>query len=326
MTILVTGGLGFIGSNLCNMMLSRGIDFDIVDDMSNGHIEFFQRQQSCPSTSGIGSLFTCDFSDWFLLARIKSRKYRYVIHLAANPRVSYSVAHPVETHETNVFKTLKLIEACKGNIEKFVFASSCAVYGNAAIIPTTEFQQRLDPQSPYAFQKLEVESYLKMYSNMNGFESIALRFFNVYGPNALGDSPYTTALAAWLRAIRDGRPMRSDGDGSQSRDLIHINDVCEAILTAIGCPEKFGSIEMNIGTGKSYMNMTILQKLLSWYPQSTVEQSPPRPGDVHRTCANIQRAVSLLKWQPRIEFFEGMKSTADWAMNSDEFVTLTSRV
>ena len=191
---------------------------------------------------------TSDFASVNVLTKVKSGVYDSVFHLAAIPRVSYSVEHPLETHETNVNKTLHLMDACVGNVKRFVFASSSSVYGGADILPTPETHPK-NPKSPYALQKSIIEDYLKVYSLLYGLESIALRFFNVFGPNQLGHSPYSTAVSAWLTAIKNGKSMRSDGDGSQSRDLCYVDNVVDVCIRASQHEKNLGAEVFNVACG-----------------------------------------------------------------------------
>jgi len=196
MKIMVTGGAGFIGSNLVNRSIKEGLNVKIVDDLSNGNKHFL-------STTALNNLMVSDFASDEVLSEIRYGGYDAVIHLAAVPRVSYSVEHPLETNDTNVSKTLRLMEACRGNVRRFVFASSSSVYGDSKSLPTSEDDDKR-PNSPYALQKSIIEDYLKLYHKLYGLDSASLRFFNVFGPNQLGDSPYSTAISAWLTAIKNG--------------------------------------------------------------------------------------------------------------------------
>ena len=175
MRILVTGGAGFIGSNLARKCVEEGHDIDVVDNLSNGHISFV------PHLLRTDNLYICNFDSKQILDKIRNKEYEVVVHLAAIPRVSYSVEHPLETNETNVSATLKLIDACKGNVKRFVFASSSSVYGGAENLPTEEKELK-NPKSPYAFQKSIIEDYLKIYYDNFGLDSVSLRFFNVLAP------------------------------------------------------------------------------------------------------------------------------------------------
>lgn len=315
---LITGGCGFIGSNLSRQLGVMGAKHDIVDDMSNGHVEFL-------GTPVAETIHVMDFVSPTIVSAILGGEYDVVFHLAANPRVPYSVEHPHETHEQNVSKTVRLLEHCARSGTRVVFASSCAVYGNAQEVPTSE-SCPTSPRSPYALQKLQVEQYLELFWDLYQLHSVSLRFFNVYGPNSLGDSPYTTALGAWLRAIREGHPMRSDGNGTQTRDMVYVSDVSRALILAAQNSHKFMGQKFNVGTGRSVSNREILEKLEMMYPGAKHIDAPERPGDVKHTRASISTIRDILNWDPQVDFWDGMKATADWAMSSDLFMKLKSRV
>jgi len=302
MRIMITGCSGFIGSNLTKECINRGWEVDGVDDMSNGHIEFIP--------PGIKRLYICDFADDSVINAIEAHAYDAVIHLAAIPRVSYSVEHPVETNDVNVSRTLKLMESCRGNTNRFVFASSSSVYGGASVLPTPESHPK-DPKSPYALQKSVIEDYLKMYSDLYGLDSIALRFFNVFGPNQLGDSPYSTAVSAWLTAIKQGKPMRSDGDGEQSRDMCYVDNVVDACCRA-AVSKHHHHHRANVACGDRTTNNDILQFLLKRYPDAKYITAPVRPGDVLHTQADVSYGDVLLGYKPIVKFWEGLEKTVQW--------------
>lgn len=303
MKVLITGAAGFIGSNLARRCIEEGWHVDAVDDMSNGHPEFVPK--------GINIFYACDFASERVVAAINSQAYDAVIHLAAVPRVSYSVEHPVETNETNVSSTLRLMEACRNKVGRIVFASSSSVYGGADVLPTQESQSR-NPKSPYALQKAVIEDYLKLYSELYGLDSACLRFFNVFGPNQLGDSPYATAVSAWLNAIKSGRPMRSDGDGSQSRDMCYVDNVVDACVKAALHSERLNAECFNVACGDRTTNKEILDHLKSVYPGSTHVDAPWRPGDVMHTLADVSKAQMVLGYVPLVRFWEGLERTIRW--------------
>lgn len=315
--VLITGGAGFIGSNLVKRCIDEGFGVTVVDDMSNGHLEFLGEKRP-------DAVFGFDFTHDLVIDAIKQQRYDAVVHLAAMPRVGYSVIHPVESNDTNVSKTLKLLDACKGNTHRMVFASSCSVYGTAKNLPTTEDEPK-DPQSPYALQKLIIEDYLKLYHNLYGLDSVALRFFNVFGPNQLGDSPYSTAVSAWLTAIKEGKGVRSDGDGEQTRDLVYVDNVVDALFRSIVHPEPLGAQPLNVGTGKSISNNEILKLLhnsknlrsLLKNPNIAVIKAPTRLGDVRHTKANLTRVNKVLGYVPIVSFEEGLERTAKWVEEFD---------
>jgi UDP-glucose 4-epimerase len=301
---LLTGGAGFIGSNLAIELTKRGVDVDIVDDMSNGQLEFLPLKLR-------SKLLIDDFASDRVLEKIKMGTYDVVFHIAAVPRVSYSVEHPVETNNTNVTKTLTLINACRDNVKRFVFASSSSVYGNTESLPTKTTNQK-SPQSPYALQKSIIEDYLSLYSRLYGLDSVCLRFFNVFGPNQLGDSPYSTAVGAWLTAIKSGRSMRSDGDGSQSRDMCYVDNVVDACIRGAEADGRLNAEALNVACGDRTTNKDILEYLLSKYPDAKYHDAPWRSGDVMHTLADVSRTTEVLGYTPLVRFWEGLDRTIKW--------------
>lgn len=300
---LVTGAAGFIGSNLTAALLKNDWHVDAVDDMSNGHSEFVP--------PGINFFYANDFSTSKVIAAINSQGYDVVFHLAAQPRVSYSVEHPVETHDINVSRTLVLLDACRGKVGRFVFASSSSVYGDGCDLPTAEVSPTR-PQSPYAAQKYLVEEYLRLYSRLYGLDSAALRFFNVYGQNQLGGSPYSTAVSAWLTAIHRGESMRFDGDGTQSRDMVHVDDVVAALIGSASHHMPLRGEAFNVGTGRSVTNVAIRDALLARYPTAAWHSAPPRAGDVKHTLASVAKARDVFGYVPQVQFDEGLRRTIEW--------------
>lgn len=310
MRALITGAAGFIGSNLYRRCLSERWEVVGVDDLSNGHREFLPRGVVEDAPVGF---WKDDFSSQGVLGAIKQKRFDVVIHLAAVPRVSYSVEHPLETNDSNVSKTLKLMEACRGNVNRFVFASSSSVYGGAdeAHLPTHE-NYRKNPKSPYALQKSIIEDYLELYGELYGLDSACLRFFNVFGPNQLGDSPYATAVSAWLTAIKKGVPMRSDGDGEQSRDMCYVDNVADACVRAALCKHDLMARCYNVACGDRTSNNQILEALLKRYPGSAVRHAPVRAGDVKHTQADVRRAEDELGYVPLVRFWDGLERTIEW--------------
>lgn len=314
MRVLITGGAGFIGSNLAEQFVAEDWDVSVVDDLSNGHREFIP--------TGVQRFIHADFSDPKVLNSIHDKQYDVVAHLAAVPRVGYSVEHPVETNDANVSKTLKLIDACRNNVKRFVFASSSSVYGGADVLPTHESQPKR-PKSPYALQKSIIEDYLQLYSDLYNLDSICLRFFNVFGPNQLGDSPYATAVSSWLFAIKSGKPMRSDGTGEQSRDMCYVSNVADACVKAATVDGKFYGRCFNIACGDRVTNNQILDYLMKRFPGATKVDAPARVGDVLHTQGDVSRAFEELGYVPKVTFMEGLERTIRWVESTPEFLTLT---
>ena len=303
MRVLITGAAGFIGSNLYQRCLDEGFDCWGVDDFSNGHKQFLPQAG--------GGVWCKDFADEFILGFIKAQRFDIVFHLAALPRVSYSVEHPLETHEVNVTKTLKLIDACRENVKRFIFASSSSVYGGADVLPTIESTIK-DPKSPYAAQKSIIEDYLRLYHDLYDFESVCLRFFNVFGKNQIAGGAYATAISAWLNAIKCDLPMRSDGDGTQTRDMCHVDNVVDACIRASRISQSLCAKRFNVACGDSTSNNEILQYMLKRYPNATKIDASWRAGDVMHTLADTTASKNELGYTPVIRVWDGIEKTCDW--------------
>ena len=323
--VLVTGGCGFIGSNLVHRLHQKGYEVVVVDDMSNGNLEFLdglpfrtvphQMVPGYEESEAYGEdkvlVVTGDFACDWVLNRLRSGYFNGVFHLAANPRVEYSVKYPVETHETNVFKSVALFQAAAKGNAKVIFSSSCAVYGDAKSIPTYESSQP-DPNSPYGLQKLECEKYLQLFSKLYGLRSYSLRYFNVYGPRQLGGSPYSTAVSAWAHAAYYEMPLRSDGDGTQTRDMVFVEDVVDVNIKAYESRIDFGRYPINVGTGKSISNNEILAHFKVYFDPKIVN-APWRPGDVmHTQAGNDVLRMLMGKGYEFTDFKDGLKKTLSW--------------
>lgn len=323
---LVTGGCGFIGSNLVHALLDKGWQVDVVDDLSNGHIEFledldvrtvhvdllhmFEKKYESSLVSPV-LLITGDFAHSNVLSRIKQKHYTYVFHLAAQPRVETSVDEPVMTSETNLFKALALFDACRDSIKRLIFSSSSSIFGDALKFPTDEGHIK-NPQSPYALQKYCCEMFATMFYKLYGLDTVSLRYFNVYGPRQYGDSPYATAIAAWCNAIKKNQPLRSDGDGTQCRDLVYVDDVVSANILAATATSTISGMSFNIGHGQSYSNNEILKMFKDRFSNIRITTSPWRSGDVMKTCADVELAHKLLSYKSKMSIEEGLMRTLSW--------------
>ena len=302
---LVTGGAGFIGSHLVDRLVDSGWNVDLVDNLSSG------RRENINTNLGESSVYICNFSSKVILDKVKKKDYDVVFHIAAVPRVSFSVANPVVTHDSNVTQSLELIDACRGNVKRLVFASSSSVYGGADILPTPPSYKK-SPKSPYALQKSIIEDYLSQYWHHYDLDSVSLRFFNVFGPRQFGSSPYSTAISSWLTSIKKGQSMRSDGDGSQSRDLCYIDNVVDACYRAAVVEEPLRAKRLNVACGDRTSNKQILKNLLERYPGSQWHSAPWRSGDVMHTQADISETTELLGYVPLVRFWEGLDRTVKW--------------
>lgn len=301
---MITGGAGFIGSNLARRCVDEGYKVVVVDNLSNGHREFLPY--------GLDEFWEDDFSAEWVLGVVSSGVFDTIFHVAAVPRVSYSVEHPIETNETNVSKTLALIDAAKEKTRRFIFSSSSSVYGGADVLPTPETEP-FNAKSPYALQKVIIEQYLKLYHDIYGLDSCSLRYFNVFGPNQLGDSPYATAVSAWLTAIFKGGECRSDGNGGQSRDMCYVDNVVEANMLAMKKSSYLGAESYNVACGDSTTNNEILEHLKERFGNKVkVKNAPWRPGDVMHTQADITKIHNDLGYDVKVRFWDGLDRTIAW--------------
>ena len=328
---LVTGGCGFIGSNLSRELVNQGWQVDVVDDMSNGHVELLMDHldvRSLPSSNFIQHfvnqvsdgnvqrspgqvlLIFDDFASDDLLDHIKAGSYDVIFHQAAVPRVSYSVENPFETTDTNINKTVKLFEACKGNVDRIVFASSSSIYGGADILPTTEDQIK-NPKSPYAWQKSAIEDFAKLCGELYDLDIVCLRYFNVFGPGQYGDSPYSTAVSAWCHATKNNLELRSDGDGTQSRDMCYVDNTVSANILAANADKKFMGECYNIACGDRTSNNEILDFFRNNF-EVNVKTAPWRPGDVMHTQADVSKAKKDFGYEPLVRFWAGLEKTTSW--------------
>jgi UDP-glucose 4-epimerase len=326
---LVTGGAGFIGSNLVHELMKWDWTVDVVDDMSNGRLEFldglkfrtilaalvpqWERDHEPARAEGSLVVIEADIEDPRVLARVAAGKYDVVFHLAANPRVEYSVQCPAATTDINCTRSLSLIEAVQSSKSpvRFVFSSTCAVYGDAEELPTSEASPKA-PLSPYGLQKGYVEDYISMAARLHGLDGVSLRYFNVYGPRQTADSAYATAITAWCQRTQEGAPLRSDGDGEQTRDLVFVHDVVRANILAATREEPFTGERFNIGSGRSVSNNQILARFHDKFSGLEVKHAPPRPGDVRHTRADLTAAKDGLGYVPRWSFDDGLAATWQW--------------
>lgn len=329
---LVTGGCGFIGSNLTKELVKQGWLVDVVDDMSNGHLELLEgnKFKTLPNASFIYHFMAQmkgktqrssntvlviqdDFASDALLEYIKSDAYDVIFHQAAIPRVSYSVEHPYETTITNIAKTVALFNAAKGHVKRVVNASSSSVYGGAIKLPTKESENRKNPKSPYAWQKSAIEDYSKLCWDLYRLDIVNLRYFNVFGPGQYGDSPYSTAISAWCHAIKNNLECRSDGDGEQSRDMCYIDNIVSANILAAEADGFFAGLDYNIACGDRTSNNQILDYLKKKLGDKVnVKHAPERIGDVKHTQADISLSMTSFGYNPLVKFWEGLDKTIEW--------------
>ena len=325
---LVTGGCGFIGSNLTKKLVKLGWQVDIIDDMSNGHLELLEDLNTRVLMNG--SFYTAykmqdmerpqdevlviqdDFADENVLSGIYQGVYDVIFHQAAVPRVSYSVEEPWHTTDVNISKTVRLFESARGAVDRIVWASSSAVYGNTTSLPTREDTLK-SPRSPYAWQKSAIEDFAKLAGELYDLDIVCLRYFNAFGPGQYGDSPYSTAVSSWCHAIKNGEECRSDGDGEQTRDMCYVDNIVDANIWAAKAERKFKGDTYNIACGRTVSNNEILKALKERFGDKVrIKHAPERVGDVKHTLGDCSKAKHDFGYEPLMYFWEGLEQTIKW--------------
>lgn len=299
MRILVTGGAGFIGSHLVERLLKEDHEVIVLDNLSFGKIENLDLKN--PKLS----FFKGDICDKKIVKKVL-KNVDVVFHLAALIDVSFSVKNPALVNHVNVCGSLNLLEeSIKQHVEKFIFASSCAVYGEPQHLPIDE-EHPTNPSSPYAASKLAVEKYCQTFKRLYGLETVSLRLFNVYGPRQEGKI-YSGVITQMIQRLSSGKPPIIFGDGAQTRDFVYVLDVVDAFYKAMYTKECAG--EINIGSGKE-TSINELAKLLM--KKFSLEAEPvymaPRAGEIKRSWANIEKAKCVLKYAPKFSLNEGLEA------------------
>ena len=302
-TCLVTGGAGFIGSNLVDALVEAGNEVRVLDDLSTGYAV----QLNPEARLIVGSV------DDERAVRTAVDGCEIVFHQAAHRAVLRSVEHPLATDSANTHGTLTVLDAArKYGARRVVYASSSSVYGGAELRPTPE-STPLQPKSPYAVSKLAGEHYCRVFTELYGVETFALRYFNVYGPRQRPDSQYAAVIPLFIDALRERRAPTVHGDGKQSRDFTYVSDVVAANLAAARAPASVGGAAYNIAGGDEHSLLDLLDhlgQLLGVEPEP--EHTDPRAGDVRHTCADVSAAARDLEWRAEVSFEAGLERTTEW--------------
>jgi len=305
MRYLVTGGAGFIGSNIVDELVRRGQEVRVLDDLSSGNEG---------NLAGVRSRIDFRTGDITDLAALQSacQDMEYVIHLAARTSVPRSVQNPLETNAVNIDGTLNVLVAARdAKVRRFVFAASSSAYGETPGQPKVETTQP-QPISPYGVTKYVGEIYAQVFGRVYGLENASIRYFNVFGPRQDPSSQYSGVLSRFMLALLRGEPPVIYGDGEQSRDFTYIENVVDETLRACGAPGASGMV-FNGGTGaRITLNqvLKLLEKITGKKIQARYE--PPRAGDIRDSQADITLARKLLGYEPRVHFEEGLQRTWDW--------------
>lgn len=309
-TYVVTGGAGFIGSNLVEALLERGDTVRVIDNLSTG------RPVNLEPFLGRIEFHELDiFRDADELPRVFEGA-DFVLHQAALPSVVRSVESPLESNDSNVTGTLRVLLAARdAGVRRLVYASSSSAYGDTEVLPKREDMPTC-PMSPYAVAKLAGEHYCRVFTGVYGLETVSLRYFNVFGPRQDPASLYAAVIPIFTRLMLEGRRPTIYGDGEQSRDFTYIGNVVQANLLACTAPGAAG-LAFNIGAGGRTSLLQLVGALNELLGTRIVPvHEPPRAGDVRHSEADISLARRVLGYQPAISFKEGLRMTVDWYRRS----------
>jgi nucleoside-diphosphate-sugar epimerase len=304
-SFLVTGGAGFIGSHLVRRMLGDGDRVRVVDNLVTGNrarLREFERDLEFM----LGDLADPDVCNKAV------QGMDYVLHQAAVPSVQRSLREPLATNRANVTATLNLLESCRKNgVRRLVYAASSSAYGNTKVLPKKE-DMAPNPLSPYALQKHVGERYCQLYNELYHFETVCLRYFNVFGPAQDPNSEYSAVIPKFITRLRRNQTLVIYGDGEQSRDFTYIDNVVDANCLALKAPQAAGAV-VNIGCGER-ITLNKLIEMLEDIMQlhAVVDYQPTRIGDVRDSLADITRAQQVLGYRPHVDLKIGLRNTAQF--------------
>ena len=301
---LVTGGAGFIGSHLAEELVRRGHAVRVADSLITG------KRRNIEHIPGVEFL-EGDLADLAVAERaVEGREY--VLHQAAIPSVPRSVKDPVASNRANVDATLSVLTAARAaGVKRFVYAGSSSVYGDTPTLPKRE-DMPPNPLSPYALQKLVGEQYCQMFTRLYGFETVTIRYFNVFGPRQDPGSPYSGVISLFSKALLEKRRPIIYGDGEQTRDFTYVANVVDGVLRACEEPKAVGEV-INVATG-GRISLNELLRAMNRIVGTSLEPiyQAPRVGDVRDSQADISKARDLLGYAPIVPFEEGLEKTLEW--------------
>ena len=302
MRVLVTGGAGFIGSNLVALLLKNNIKVRVLDDLSTGYVE---------NLEGLD----CEFIEGTILepktCETAAKNCDAIVHLAALGSVPRSIDDPIRTHEVNVTGTLNMLEAARLNLSHFTFASSSSVYGYVETLPREE-NLPTRPSSPYGASKLSAEAYVLSYAKSFNLKVMSLRFFNVYGPKQSAGHAYAAVIPNFINAALNEDSLYVDGDGEQTRDFTFVDSVTDIILQSIQ-ETKHSDIPINLALGSS----TSINELIVLIENQlgitlNVKNRDGRIGDVKRSPSNPERLFSVFPHVKSVDIEEGLSAAITW--------------
>jgi nucleoside-diphosphate-sugar epimerase len=305
MRYLVTGGAGFIGSNIVDELVKRGQEVVVLDDLSAG------KEANLAAVRSKIDLHIGTITD---LAAVQSacKGAQYVIHLAARTSVPRSVLNPLESNQVNIDGTLNVLVAARdAQVRRFVFAASSSAYGETPTLPKIETMPA-QPISPYGVTKYVGEMYAQVFGRVYGLENACLRYFNVFGPRQDPSSQYSGVLSRFMLAVIEGHAPVIYGDGEQSRDFTYVENIVDETLRACESPDASGLV-FNGGTG-ARITLNQVLKLLAQITGKTIQAKydEARNGDIRDSQADVSLARKILGYEPRVLFEEGLRRTWDW--------------
>ena len=309
MNILVTGGAGFIGSNLCDRLIQEGYSVICVDNLSTGHKKNIEHLLAKPNFR-FEEVDICDYEKMLKL----TFGVNAVLHQAALGSVPRSIDNPVNTNHSNVTGFLNVLTAAKENgVERFIYAASSSTYGDNYKLPKVE-EEIGNPLSPYAVTKLVNELYARVFNNLYGIKTIGLRYFNVFGPNQDPNGAYAAVIPKFINLIKEGKSPVIHGDGFQSRDFTYIDNVVNANMSALKTTSEAAFNQVyNVACGNSEKLLDITNYLIEKInPKVTIAFGENRKGDIKDSLADISKISNHLGYQPIVSVYEGLDKTIDW--------------
>jgi UDP-glucose 4-epimerase len=319
--ILVTGGAGFIGSHIVDLLIETGYDVVVIDNLSGG---------SKSNLNPAAEFIQGDVRDETCLQPVFDTGIDVVMHIAGQASIRLSFMDPAEDLSVNTLGTINIIKQCIAHkTPRLLFASSMTIYGTPDAIPTPE-ETAPAPLSYYAVTKYAAERYVHIASERKdldfNFNATSFRMFNVYGPRQSLTNAYQGVFAIFLGNVLRDEPINIHSDGEQSRDFIHVTDVARAWVAAIDNPNAYNQV-MNLGTGQPTTVNQLCDLVLDSFGHTRqthpVITHPAQPGDIRASAADVHRAKSLLGWEPQVIFDNGMRETIEWAKARVQNKTVT---
>ncbi len=297
MKILITGGCGFIGSHISEILINEGNDITIIDNLSNGrldNINHFLSNNKC-------KFYNADISN-FNEIELYFKDVDIVFHMAALADIVPSIVEPHKYHNSNVNGTISVLEACrKHKIRRFIYAASSSCYGIPDKYPTSE-NSLINPEYPYALTKYIGEQYVMHWSKVYGINATSLRFFNVYGTRSRTSGTYGAVFGVFLAQKINNKPFTVVGDGNQTRDFTYVTDVANACIVASRSDKAINQI-FNVGSGNTYSINKLVELL-----EGDIIYIPKRPGEPDCTFADISKIKEYLSWEPQVSFENGVRT------------------